>query len=92
MANGATGLIVYLSGFIRIVTIFIISLTVLVFMWGIFKLVFSSNDSKEREKAKGYIVWGIVALSVMISVWGLVNLVKSSFGFKSNVPTLQIVN
>ncbi len=80
-SNGARGLIPFLIGFINNFIAFILVLTVLVFLWGIFKLVFSNKDSKEREQAKGYIVWGIVALFVMISIWGLVNLLISFFGF-----------
>jgi uncharacterized membrane protein YidH (DUF202 family) len=80
MTNGVRGLVIYLSNFIRGITSFIIGLTLLVFVWGIFKLVFSSKDSKEREQAKGFIVWGIIALAIMVSVWGLVNLLTSSFG------------
>ena len=80
MINGARGLIIYLSKFITGITSLIIGLTLLVFVWGIFKLVFSSKDSKEREQAKGFIVWGVIALAIMVSVWGLVNLLTSSFG------------
>lgn len=79
--NGARGLIPFLIGFINNAIAFILGVTVLVFIWGIFKLVFSNKDSKEREQARGYIVWGIVALFVMVSVWGLVNLLISFFGF-----------
>ena len=88
MINGARGLIIYLSNFIKGVTSLIIGLTLLVFVWGIFKLVFSSKDSKEREQAKGFIVWGVVALAVMVSVWGLVNLLTSSFGLGSINPVV----
>jgi fumarate reductase subunit D len=80
-SNGARGLIPFLIGFINNVIVFILAATVLVFIWGIFRLVFSGKDSKEREAAKGYILWGIIALAVMVSVWGLVNLLISFFGF-----------
>lgn len=79
--NGARGLIPFLIGFINSAIVFLLGATVLVFIWGIFKLVFSNKDSKEREQARGYIVWGIIALFVMVSVWGLVNLLISFFGF-----------
>jgi hypothetical protein len=86
MTNGARGLIPFLIGFVNNVIAFIVGLTFLVFIWGIFKLVFSGKDSKEREAAKGYIVWGVVALAIMVSVWGLVNLLISFFGFGSVGP------
>ena len=86
MNTGARGLIADLVGFMNSAVVFIIALTVLVFIWGIFRLVVSGKDSKEREQARGYIVWGIVALAVMVSVWGLVNLLISFFGFGSTGP------
>ena len=86
MTNGLKGLILYLNNFIGAITAFIISLTLIVFLWGIFKLVISNKDSKEREQAKGFIVWGLVALFVMVSVWGLVNLLTDSFGFGNVNP------
>ncbi len=86
MTNGLRGLILYLNRFIGAITAFIISLTLVFFLWGVFKLIFSNKDSKEREQAKGFIVWGLVALFVMISVWGLVNLLTSSFGFGNVNP------
>ncbi|MEI6042618.1 MAG: hypothetical protein WCQ00_03585 [bacterium] len=83
---GAKGVIVFLISFINGVVGFIIGLTLVVFIWGLFKLIFASSDSKERETAKGYIVWGIISLAIMVSVWGLVNLLTSSFGFGSVTP------
>ena len=67
---------------------FIIALTLLFLIWGLFKLVFYSRDSKEREQARGYIVWGLIALAVMVSVWGLVNLLRSTFHFGNETPMM----
>lgn len=79
-------LFIFLLNAMNRIIIFIIALTLLFFIWGIFRLIFSGKDSKEREQARGYIVWGIISLAVMISVWGLVNLVTSSFGLTSAAP------
>ncbi len=71
--------------FINVLMPFIISLTVLVFIWGIFRMV-TSSDGAAREEARGYITWGVVALFVMVSVWGLVNILVSSFGLNNTAP------
>ncbi len=63
----------------------IISLTILVFIWGIFRMV-TSSDGAAREEARGYITWGIVALFVMVSVWGLVNILVRSFALNNAAP------
>lgn len=81
IVTGIRELILFLINFINSANIFIMAITLVIFIWGIFKLLVSGKDSKEREKAKGYIVWGVVALAVMVSVWGLVNLMISTFGF-----------
>ena len=76
--EGIRGIIIYFQSFIQEAIALIIGLTLVVFIWGIFKLIFAKENSKEREQARGYIVWGIIALAVMVSVWGLVNLLTSS--------------
>ena len=48
----------------------LISVAVVVFLWGIFKFVKSEGDDKEG--AKELMFWGIVGLFVIISIWGLV--------------------
>ena len=84
--SGLYGLLAQVSDFVSRLIPFVIGLTVLFFLWGIFKLVFSAKDSEKREEARGYIVWGIIALAVMVSVWGLVNLLMSTFNLNQNIP------
>lgn len=85
--SGLYGLLVQAQDFINRLIPFVIGLTVLFFLWGIFRLVFSAKDSEKREEARGYIVWGIIGLAVMVSVWGLVNLLRSTFSLDQNIPT-----
>ena len=79
------------SDFINRLVPFVISLTVLVFLWGIFKYLTAQGDSDSRKEALGYITWGVVSLFVMVSVWGLVNILVSSFGLNNMMPTLPDV-
>ncbi len=65
---------------------FIIALTVLVFLWGVFKFVISGADGEARKEAQGYMIWGIIALFVMVSVWGLVNILVRSFNLDVAAP------
>ncbi len=83
--SGLYALLAQVTDFVNRLIPFIIGLTVLFFLWGIFKLVFSA-DSDARAEARGYIIWGIIGLAVMVSVWGLVNLLTSTFSLNSNVP------
>lgn len=84
--SGLYALLAQASDFTTRLIPFIIGLTVLFFLWGIFKLVFSAKDSEARTEARGYIIWGIIGLAVMVSVWGLVNLLISTFSLNQNIP------
>lgn len=61
------------------VSIVLFSASLVVFMYGVFTLMFYGGaDPESRSKGKKFMMWGIVSLFVMTSVWGLVNVLKSS--------------
>ncbi len=68
----------------------IVSLTVIVFLWGIFQLV-RSNSEDARSDAIKVITFGVVALFVMVSVWGLVAILSNTFfgGSQLYIPQLK---
>jgi hypothetical protein len=59
----------------------IISLTLLYFLFGIFKMVLAGGEQAKKE-GKQIIAFGVIALAVMISVWGLVNLLRATTGLQ----------
>lgn len=70
----------------------ILALSLVSFLYGIFRLVFLDASNEEgRNKARKFMLWGIVALFVMVSVWGLVNVLRSSFfgGGGLIIPTFR---
>jgi hypothetical protein len=91
MQGGLFGLIKMAGRFIDQVLPLVIALTVLVFVWGVFKLVLAGDSDDARKEARGYITWGVVALFVMVSVWGLVNILISSFGLSNALPAMPAV-
>lgn len=84
--GGVLGLLAQANDLINRVIPFIIALTVLWFLFGIFKFVISAGDAEGRKEAQGYIIWGIVALFVMVSVWGLVNILVRSVNLDNTAP------
>lgn len=88
--NGFFGLLDAANTLINRLIPFIIALTVLVFLWGVFKFVIA-NDAEKRKEARGYMVWGIVSLFIMVSVWGLVNILVRTFSLNTNAPALPQV-
>lgn len=56
----------------------LISISVIVFVWGVFRYV--TAEGEDRQKSRDVIMYGIIGLFVMVSVWGLVALVYNTFG------------
>jgi Type IV secretion system pilin len=84
--GGILGLLAQANDLINRLIPFVIAITVLVFLWGIFKFVISAGDAEGRKEAQGYIIWGVVALFVMVSVWGLVNILVRSVNLDNTAP------
>jgi len=58
----------------------IFALSMIVFMWGIFKYIFlSGGDEKQIAESRNIIFYGVIGIFVMVSVWGLVNFVTRTF-------------
>jgi hypothetical protein len=83
-------LLVQSAEFLNRLIPFIIALTLLVFLWGIFKLVLSSNEDLRKEAIK-LVTFGVIALFVMVSVWGLVNILISTFNIRG-INTTGVLN
>ena len=66
----------------------LMSLAVLVFIWGIIQYVIAQDDEGKRKSAKDTILYGIIGLFVMISIWGLVKILGNTFGVENTIPTL----
>lgn len=65
------------------IVIFLISLSVVWFMWNVIKYSMS-DDEGDKEKAKGQMVSGIIAITVAVSIWGLVTILRTTFGLNTN--------
>lgn len=74
------------SGILSPLVYFLISVAVIIFLWGVVKYIKSSDSEDERKKAKDFIVYGIIGLFVMISVWGLVGILSGTFPMEKNAP------
>jgi hypothetical protein len=91
MTGGLLGVLKWIGALINQALPLIISLTVLVFVWGLFKLVMAGDSEDSRAEARGYITCGVVALFVMVSVWGLVNILIRSFNLQNSMPAMPAV-
>jgi len=71
------------------VVIFVVSLGLLVFLYGLFTYLTNYSDEKKRTESLQYIFYGILGLFIMVSVWGLVGLITGTFGLEKIIPQLQ---
>ncbi|KKR47081.1 MAG: hypothetical protein UT90_C0008G0023 [Parcubacteria group bacterium GW2011_GWA1_40_21] len=60
----------------------LISISVIVFVWGVFRYVIAEGEDKARSR--NVMMYGIIGLFVMVSVWGLVRVVYNTFGLDNN--------
>ncbi len=67
-------------GLISLLIPLVVTLTLLVFFWGIIKAwIIGAGDPKEIENGKKIAVAGIVAFVLTASIWGIVSLLRYSF-------------
>lgn len=77
-ANFTEFVCIILDGIEQLIPV-VIGLTLLVFLWGLTKFIFSAGDEKNIQAGKDLMIWGVIGLFVMVSVWGIVNIVYGSF-------------
>ena len=58
----------------------LITIALIVFIWGVIKYITAGADEGEREKARNVIMYGIIGLFAIVAVWGLVAMLKNTFG------------
>jgi uncharacterized membrane protein len=75
-----------LMGLITKLIPIVIGAAVLLFLFGILRMVFAGSED-ERKAARNFMILGIVALAVMVSVWGLVRFLQSTFGLENSGST-----
>jgi len=70
----------------------LMSLAVLLFVWGVVVYIFNAGNEEKRKQARGYMIWGVIGLFVIVSVWGLVSFIGSSTGINQGViPIAPVV-
>ena len=85
-AAGVLDTIVVVNRIVKAIVPLLISVALIVFIWGLIKYLTKVGDEGERAKAIQLMLWGIVAIFVMSSVWGLVALLQNTFSVQRNEP------
>jgi len=77
--DGLVGILKNIMGVLTMLIPLIITLGLVLFLWGIIKYV-TAKGSEDRAGAIKTIVTGIIVLFVMVSVWALVGIFGETIG------------
>jgi hypothetical protein len=78
--DGQGGLLVEFSEAVAFLIPLLISIALLVFIWGMATFIYASGNEDAIEGGKRKMIWGILALFTIVSVWGLVALLVEITG------------
>ena len=64
------------------VIVFLVTLALLTFIWGVIQFIRSQSGGEEKSIADGkqHIIWGLAGLMIMLSVYGIMHLIINTFG------------
>ncbi len=88
MAKNITDIVNDITGIIDVIIPLLITLAVLMLMWGIVQFITAAGDEEKRKKGRELIIYGIIGLFVMVSIWGLVGILSGTFNLSTSAPTL----
>ncbi|MCF7834248.1 MAG: pilin [Candidatus Pacebacteria bacterium] len=81
--GGMIGLICKIGELLNYAMPVLISLGVVLFIWGVVLYVIGGGD-EAKTKGRDRILWGLGGLTIMSALWGLVNMMLKTFGLNGN--------
>ncbi|MBP6856378.1 MAG: hypothetical protein KBC42_01090 [Candidatus Pacebacteria bacterium] len=67
------------------VILFIFTVAVLYFLWGML-VFFRSESESEKTKGKDHMLYGIIGMFIMVAVFGLMQIIINTFGIQGIDP------
>lgn len=62
------------------VKLFLMTLAVVVFLWGLVEFIAKSGSDADRETGKKHMLWGIIGIFIMISAIAIIKIFLNTFG------------
>lgn len=84
-------LFLLIAGLFNAIIPVLAAFALLVFFWGVSKLILYSDNEQKRREGINTIVWGLVALFVIVSIWGLVFVFTQTFFGTSGAPGFDVL-
>ena len=67
-----------ISGIVYPVVELLFGIAVVVFVYGVLKMVIRGDDEEARSSGKNSILWGTVGMFIMVSAWGIIYLISNT--------------
>jgi type VI protein secretion system component VasK len=64
------------------VILLLTAVALVVFAWGVFKLIYSAGDDKGREQGRRALLWGIIGFVIIFGAYGIINLAMDTFNLE----------
>ena len=67
----------------------LITLSFVVFGWGIVKLIANAGDPQKIKDAKGIMLWGVIGIFILASMYGIITFIRKYTGITSDNPPIE---
>jgi membrane protease YdiL (CAAX protease family) len=80
-------LYLFAGGIINKLYYLLLSIALVVFLWGLVKFIWNAGDEKTHAQGKQLMVWGVISFLVLVSLWAIVSfLVYGSLDLITDTP------
>lgn len=79
-ASQINDILIAMQGTIGMILQIVMTLGVIVFIWGIVKLIAAAGNPQKIKEAKGIILWGIIGVAVMAMITGIIEFIQIYLG------------
>jgi len=69
---------------LNIILRILMTLAVVIFIWGIVRMIAAAGNATAIKQAKGILLWGVIGIAVMASMTGIVAFLQTYFGVSGN--------
>jgi len=90
-ASKIEGVIKSSTSVISLATVAVFAIAILVFAWGIVRLIAAASNAEEVRKAKGIIWWGLIGMFVLAFMAGIIAFFQGELGVEGirTIPVPQ---
>lgn len=68
----------------------LLSVAILVLVYGIFKFIVKAGDETARKEGRQFMLWAIIGIFILTSIWGIIGVLQNTLSLNTstqNVPT-----